>query len=105
MCECSHPHFSFLSRFLYSNRNCIIRTCREYSGAQLRSARCCLSRPAQREDRNCNLHNLKSQSRLSKQSSANESLESAVSSSNPLIVIRCANGIRSILDSLTKAKA
>jgi hypothetical protein len=28
-----------------------------------------------------------------------------VSSSNPLIVIRCANGMRSILDSLTKAKA
>ena len=82
---------------------CIIHTCKEYPGAQLPSDRCCSSRPTQKEDRKCNLRNLKS--RLSKWSSAGASLESAVSSSNPLIVIRCANGIRSILDSLTKAKA
>jgi len=30
---------------------CIIHTCKEYSGAQLRSARCCSSCPAQQEDR------------------------------------------------------
>src|SRR5207302_3338878 len=83
----------------------IVHACEEYPGAQLRSARCCSSRPAQKEDRKCNLRTLKSRSRLSKWSSAGASLESAVSSSNPLIVIRCANGIRSILDSLTKAKA
>jgi hypothetical protein len=53
----------------------------------------------------CNLRNLKRRSRPSKWSSAGASLESAASFSNPLIVIRCANGIRSILDSLTKAKA
>src|SRR5438034_3023111 len=93
-------------RFLHSNRNVyIIHTCKQYPGAQLRSARCCSSPPTQKEDRKCNLRNLKSRSRLSKWSSAGASLESAVSSSNPLIVIRCANGIRSILDSLTKAKA
>src|SRR6266849_6126307 len=83
----------------------IVHTCKEYPGAQLRSARCCSSRPAQKEDRKCNPRNLKSRSRPSKRSSAGASLESAVSSSNPPIVIRCANGIRSILDSLTKAKA
>ncbi len=34
--------------FLHSNLNlCIIRRCKEYRGAQLRSARCCSSRPAQ----------------------------------------------------------
>src|SRR5262249_35830805 len=91
--------------FLHSNRTRIIQTRREYPGAQLRSARCCSFRSAQKEDRKCNLRNLKSRSRLSKWSSAGASLESAVSSSNPLIVIRCANGIRSILDSLTKAEA
>ena len=83
----------------------IIHTCEEYPGAQLRSARCCSSRPAQKEDSKCNLRNLKSRSRLSKWSSAGASLELAVSSSNPRIAIRCANGIRSILDSPTKAKA
>ena len=75
---------------------CIINTCKEYPGTQLRSAHCCSSRPAQKEDRKCNLRNLKSRSRLKKWSSAGASLESAVSSSNPLIAIRCANGIRSI---------
>src|SRR5258708_15656850 len=89
----------------FESKPCIIYTCKEYPGAKLRSARCCSSRCAQKEDRKCNLRNLKSRSRLSKWSSAGASLESAVSSSNPLIVIRCANGIRSILDSLTKAKA
>src|ERR1017187_3292519 len=35
---------------LHSNRTlCIIRRCKEYRGAQLRSARCCSSRPAQQE--------------------------------------------------------
>src|SRR5437660_3864919 len=94
-----------LERTVFSIRieTCIIHTCKEYPGAQLRSARCCSS--AQKEDRKCNLRNLKSRSRLSKWSSAGASLESAVSSSNPLIVISCANGIRSILDSLTKAEA
>src|ERR1035438_9741115 len=87
----------------FESKLCIIHTCKEYRGAQLRSARCCSSRSVQKEDRKCNLRNLKSRSRLSKWSSAGASLESAVSSSNPLIVIRCANGIRSILDSLTKA--
>src|SRR5471030_153895 len=82
----------------------IIHTCK-YPGGQLRSASCCSSRSAQKEDRKCNLRNLKSRSRPSKWSSAGAYLESAVSSSNPLIAIRCANGIRSILDSLTKAKA
>src|SRR5437660_1964128 len=96
-----------LERTVFSIRieTCIIHTCKQYPGAQLRSAHCCSSRPTQKEDRKCNLRNLKSRSRLSKRSSAGASLESAVSSSNPLIVIRCANGIRSILDSLTKAKA
>src|SRR6266496_6723935 len=42
----------------------IIRTCKEYPGAQSRSARCCSSRPTQKEDRKCNLSNLKSRSRL-----------------------------------------
>ena len=89
----------------FESKRCIIHACKEYLGAQLRSARCCSSRCAQKEDRKYNLRNLKSRSRLSKWSSAGASLESAVSSSNPLIVIRCANGIRSILDSLTKAEA
>ena len=31
--------------FLHSNR-CILHTCKEYPGAQLRSARCCSSRPS-----------------------------------------------------------
>src|ERR1017187_4291733 len=89
----------------FESKLCIIHTCKEYRGAQLRSARCCSSRSVQKEDRKCNLRNLKNRSRLARWSSAGASLESAVSSSNPLIVIRCANGIRSILDSLTKAKA
>jgi len=38
----------------------MIHTCKEYPGAQLRSARCCSSRFAQKEDRKCNLRNLKS---------------------------------------------
>lgn len=100
----SEPFSPFESKLVQSMKTRIIHTCKEYPGAQLRSVRCC-SWPAQKEDRKCNLRNPKSRSRLSKWSSAGASLESAVSSSNPLIVIRCANGIRSILDSLTKAKA
>src|SRR5271168_138687 len=97
-------NLSFLFVFK-SIKTCIVHACKEYRGAQLFSARCCSSPSVQKEDRTCNLRNLKSPSRLSKSSSAGASLESAVSSSNPLIVIRCANGIPSILDSLTKAKA
>ncbi len=40
----------------------------------MRSGRCCSSRPAQQEDRKCNLRSLKSRSRLSKRSSAGGSL-------------------------------
>src|ERR1700757_3508249 len=40
---------------------CIIHTCKQYPGTQLRSARCCSSRP-QKEDGKCNLRNLKSRS-------------------------------------------
>src|SRR5258705_9041397 len=89
----------------FESKPCIIHTCKEYRGAKLHSARCCSSRCAQKEDKKCNLRNPKSRSRLSKWSSAGASSESAVSSSNLLIVIRCANGIQSILDSLTKAEA
>src|SRR2546421_4823569 len=69
-----------LERTVFSIRieTCIIHTCEEYLGVQLRSARCCSS--AQKEDRKCNLRNLKSRSRLSKWSSAGASLESVVSS-------------------------
>jgi hypothetical protein len=35
------------NRFLHSNRNLYNHTCNQYPGAQLRSARCCSSRPAQ----------------------------------------------------------
>src|ERR1700730_4599115 len=101
----SDPFSPFESKLVQSMKTCTIHACKEYRGAQLRSARCCSSRSVQKKDRKCNLRNLKSRSRLSKWSSAGASLESAVSSSNPLIVIRCANGIRSILDSPTKAKA
>src|SRR2546429_8159439 len=98
----AHPQFS-----LFEPKVVQSPACKQYPGAQLRSAHCCSSRPTQKEDRKCNLRNLKSQSRLSKWSSAGAAalLDSAVSSSNPLIVIRCANGIRNILDWLTKAKA
>src|ERR1035438_1183615 len=39
------PQFPRATRFLHSNRNlCIIRRCKQYPGAQLRSGRCCSSR-------------------------------------------------------------